>query len=941
MYTADIDGLTLYDPVNGFILEEAKVKQELGKVGSFDFTIRPDHPAYPYIEKMKSVVTVREGSRIVFRGRVLNTEEGFHNELSVECESDLAYLLDSTVRPYEYQGDMAGMLSQLVQSHNERVDDWKKFTIGNITVTDTNDYVHYSSTQYPTTWDEIQDKLIDTHGGYLQVRYSGSVTYLDYLDDTSLLSNQPVKFGLNLLDFGRKITGEDVYTVIIPLGAKIESEGAEGETEERLTIESVNNGLDYLYDEDAVEAYGWIEHVEEWDDVTQAANLKTKAAAALAQNIMLGSEISVTAVDLSGLGYDYSSFQLGTYVKVESEPHGLSATFLVSELSIDLNDPSGSELCLGATGKTFTDIVTGTKPDIGKVEQIVGDYIDGSTVQIKELVQTLIEQTESTIKLEVKNELQSQFTQIVQTETNQTVSNVTTEYYLSTSSSSLEGGQWSTSRPTWQAGKYVWMRTKTVLKSGAVSYSAAACITGPQGASGTSVTVTSTKSEYQKSTSGTDIPTGTWLSTPPAVSAGQYLWTRGTTTYSDGSKLVMYSVSRNGTVGSAGADGRGISSYTIQYYLSTSKTAQTGGSWTETPPLWTAGKYLWTRAKIVYTNPTETAYTQPSVDSSWEAVNQIEVGARNLIRNSNFSHGAESWTAEGSPVLTVATDATFGTCGKYIATDLFTDVTNPQRLYTLPTVQDGSATILTFYAKSSASATLHSARGGNNHDLTHATTTAWKKFERTYPAGSSGSVTFHGVGTFYITNVKLETGNKPTDWTPAPEDIDTSISGIQDTTDGLQSAIDGVASDLDSTASDLAGLQETTDEVFEIVQTNSTQITQLLQDNESFNFNFQELETVVTTLNGQVTTEYNERLKYIRFVDGEIWLGKDPEANEDDFKVVISNERIRFLQNNVEVAYISNDQLYITNARIIERLEIGDFAFFPRDNGNMTLRYIG
>ena len=224
MYTADIDGLTLYDPVNGFVLEEAKVKQELGKVGSFDFTIRPDHPVYGHIEKMKSVVTVREGSRIVFRGRVLNTEEGFHNELSVECESDLAYLLDSTVRPYDYQGDIAGMLTQLVQSHNERVDTWKRFTVGNVTVTDPNDYIHYSSTQYPTTWDEMQDKLVDTHGGYLQVRYSGSVAYLDYLDDTSLLSNQPVRFGLNLLDFGRKITGEDLYTVIIPLGAKIESE---------------------------------------------------------------------------------------------------------------------------------------------------------------------------------------------------------------------------------------------------------------------------------------------------------------------------------------------------------------------------------------------------------------------------------------------------------------------------------------------------------------------------------------------------------------------------------------------------------------------------------------------------------------------------------------------------------------------------------------------
>ena len=656
-----------------------------------------------------------------------------------------------------------------------------------------------------------------------------------------------------------------------------------------------------------MEAYGWIEHVEEWDDVTQAANLKTKAAAALAQNIVLGSEISISAVDLSGLGYDYGAFELGTYVKVESEPHGTSATFLVSELSIDLNDPAGSELSLGATGKTFTDIVTGTKPDVGKVEQIVGEYIEGNTVQIKEMVQTLIEQTETAIKTEVKQELETTITQEVEQQAQTTVSNVSTEYSLSTSRAEPQGGQWSASRPTWQAGKYIWMRTKTVLKNGTASYSEAACITGPQGAAGTSVTVQSTISEYQVSTSGTNVPTGEWLTAPPAVSDGQYLWTRGTTTYSDGSTLVMYSVSKNGEVGSNGTDGRGISSYTPQYYLSTSKTAQTGGTWTETPPLWEAGKYLWTRARIVYTNPTETLYTQPAVDSSWEAVNQVQVGARNLALQSgesvtNSSYPAQTYSlSDGIKAGETYTVTVWGELGEgktgFMAGDFGALADNGDGSYALTFTATAASDQISIYA-------------------------------------APESVTADST----IDRIKVEKGNKPTDWTPAPEDVDSSIS---DSAGQLQEAIDGVASDLDGTASDLAGLQETTDQVFEIVQTNSTQITQLLQDNESFNFNFQELETVVTTLNGQVTTEYNERLKYIRFVDGEIWLGKDPDAGEDDFKVVISNERIRFLQNNVEVAYISNDQLYITNARIITRLEIGDFAFFPRDNGNMTLRYIG
>ena len=80
-------------------------------------------------------------------------------------------------------------------------------------------------------------------------------------------------------------------------------------------------------------------------------------------------------------------------------------------------------------------------------------------------------------------------------------------------------------------------------------------------------------------------------------------------------------------------------------------------------------------------------------------------------------------------------------------------------------------------------------------------------------------------------------------------------------------------------------------------------------------------------------------MKYIKFINGEIWLGRDPDTGQDDFKVVISNERIRFLRNNVEVAYISGAKLYITDAQILGNLEIGNFAWLPRSNGGMSLRY--
>lgn len=73
-----------------------------------------------------------------------------------------------------------------------------------------------------------------------------------------------------------------------------------------------------------------------------------------------------------------------------------------------------------------------------------------------------------------------------------------------------------------------------------------------------------------------------------------------------------------------GATGKGIVSITKEFYLSTSKTEQTGGAWSTVQPSWVKGKYLWTREKIVYENPSSTEYTTPKVDSSWEAVNDVK-----------------------------------------------------------------------------------------------------------------------------------------------------------------------------------------------------------------------------------------------------------------------------------------------------------------------------
>ena len=347
MYKVYCDSFLLYtDTIKSLRIHNAKVDLEVNKTGAFSFTVKADHPYYNFIYKMKSIITVYQDDFLLFRGRALNIEYGFHNEKIVKCEGDLAFLLDSIVRPYTFSGTITEYLNMLISSHNAQVETQHKFVVGNVTVTDSNNYITRSDEEYNSTWKLIEDKLINNLGGYISVRHEGDVHYIDYLSDFTLLSSQKVEFGKNLLSFKRAVKGENIATALIPLGAKLQD--AEGnETSERLTIADVNGGLDYIYDEDAVALYGYIFATHTWDDVTVASNLLRKGHEYLATLIEPVNTIDLSAADLATLDSSITSFHIGTYVTVKSEPHGINQNFLVQKLSINLLNPSSNSLTLG------------------------------------------------------------------------------------------------------------------------------------------------------------------------------------------------------------------------------------------------------------------------------------------------------------------------------------------------------------------------------------------------------------------------------------------------------------------------------------------------------------------------------------------------------------------------------------------------------------------
>ena len=383
MYKVYCDDYLIYDTkVESLKIFSAKLELELNKTGSFDFSIFPSHPYFDKLKRLKSIITVYQDDYLLFRGRILNDEQGFYNEKQVSCEGELAFLLDSVQRPYDFlSGDNYTTVEKLfafyINNHNSQVDEAHKFKVGNITVEDPNNYVVRSDSQYLTTWESINQKLINSYGGYLWVRHEADGNYIDYLADFDTVSSQTVEFGKNLLSLNKITKGEDIATAIIPLGAKLQDEEG-NDTEFRLTISDINEGIDYVYNDEAVNEYGWIFKTVIWDDVNVPVNLKRKAEEYISDAMNLVVTIELDAVDLSMMNTEISAFKMGNYIRVITSPHSLNSSFLVKKLSIDLLNPQSNKLTLGTTYSTFTEQTSGNNKSVEglivQIEKVSADY---------------------------------------------------------------------------------------------------------------------------------------------------------------------------------------------------------------------------------------------------------------------------------------------------------------------------------------------------------------------------------------------------------------------------------------------------------------------------------------------------------------------------------------------------------------------------------------
>ena len=209
----------------------------------------------------------------------------------------------------------------------------------------------FRENDYINTLELIKTTMLDTLGGVLVIERIGGIKFLNYLENYGRTNSQPIKFGVNMLDYSKITDASGIYTAIVPYGKEIDGK--------KLTIATVNNDCDYIYDEVAVAEYGWIFKEMEWADIDSASALLYAARLKLAGLVKQGISLELTAIDLSLVNLNIQKFQVGDMVRCVSKPHELDVFLSVSKKERDLFNPGNDKIVLGGVTQSLTDRISG------------------------------------------------------------------------------------------------------------------------------------------------------------------------------------------------------------------------------------------------------------------------------------------------------------------------------------------------------------------------------------------------------------------------------------------------------------------------------------------------------------------------------------------------------------------------------------------------------
>ena len=388
------DGVLTYDSrLEEYDLQGLRITTSLNKGGVAEIVLPPYHPHYNKYIGYKTIVEIYRDGRLRFRGRALYPVDDYNNTRTVVCEGELCFLQDGISRPYLYQTTPQAIFEDVVAKFNAQVDSFKRFKIGSVTVTDPNDYVRLESEEAETVLATI-NKLVDRCGGFIVFTTDDTgARVINWLATVGKTNRQTIEAGENLFDFSSTGANTDLATALVPYGAK-QSNG------KRLTIESVNNGLDYITDDSAVALRGTIAKTVTWDDVTEPQNLLTKARQYLNENKLFITSLTLSALDLSYIDKTIESFNLGDYIRVVSNTHGVDEDFQLTEITEDLLNPAGNLITMGKEHRTLTGLdVAGDNKGQSNLEKTAIEIKKDFEVNVQQTIEKALESEETAEKI--------------------------------------------------------------------------------------------------------------------------------------------------------------------------------------------------------------------------------------------------------------------------------------------------------------------------------------------------------------------------------------------------------------------------------------------------------------------------------------------------------------------------------------------------------------
>ena len=317
-----------------------------------------------------------------------------------------------------------------------------------------------------------------------------------------------------------------------------------------------------------------------------------------------------------------------------------------------------------------------------------------------------------------------------------------------------------------------------------------------------------------------------------------------------------------------------------------------------------------------------------------EEFNNLEIGGRNLVVGSATWNFKQYHISPYVGTLTIVDD-TDAKSGKHIEIKC---TTAGNGFFSHPyKCKSGTTYTYSFWAKASVAKTGSKFGFDNGGKMNISLTTEWQYYKYTFTANNiqyTGFINYldwNANEIFYIRDFKLEEGNKATTWTPAPEDVDSSISeAIQVTETKFDSTISQLPDSILETVSERHYLKTETDELVNELSTSFE------QTSTSFKMQFNVLNQNLNILSNNTDSQFTEISKYIRFEDGNIILG---ESN-NELILKIENDRIAFIQNNNVVAYFTDKKLYVTDGEYTNSLKLGKFAFIPESSGSLSFKKV-